>query len=308
MSYRPALRFPLTVLCAGIAFATFSPAPIRSAEPMKLLFTSKQSGDLELYVANADGTDPKNLTNHPSNDVCGAWSPDGKQITFFSDRGGTDDLYVMNADGSQVRQLTSGPGRETAPTWSADGKKIAFVQGGTPLETAEICVVSATGGDPINLTNNNVFDGDLAWSPDGKQILFASTRDGQGRDFSLYLMNTDGTNPHAVPGRKDPRKGLTFPDWFPDGKRIVFADHSEDALELFAGDLDGENRKQLTKMKGYNIYPSCSPDGKQIAFYHWDDDTKPGSLWVVDSEGNAQSQLVEEIGPFFIGRPDWKPQ
>jgi TolB protein len=46
---------------------------------------------------NADGSEPKNLTNHPAQDNYATWSPDGKKIAFVSNRIGGHDVYVMEA-------------------------------------------------------------------------------------------------------------------------------------------------------------------------------------------------------------------
>jgi len=59
--------------------------------------------DHKIYVMNADGTNPRNLSNHPGDDMKPAWSPDGKHIAFISERmenAFIGAIYIMNADGS----------------------------------------------------------------------------------------------------------------------------------------------------------------------------------------------------------------
>ena len=53
----------------------------------------------------------------------------------------------------------------------------------------EIYVMTADGGNVIQLTNNEAFDEGPAWSPDGTKIAFDSNRDG---DFEIYVMTADG--------------------------------------------------------------------------------------------------------------------
>ena len=80
----------------------------------------------EVFVANADGTEVKNLSNHPAFDGWPAWSPDGTKIAFASNRNSSYQIFVMNSDGSDVRLLANTEGRGTAPKWSSDGKRVYF--------------------------------------------------------------------------------------------------------------------------------------------------------------------------------------
>ena len=80
----------------------------------------------EVFVANADGTDARNLTNHPAFDGWPAWSPDGTRIAFASNRNSSYQIFIMNTDGSDVRLLANTEGRATAPQWGRDGARIYF--------------------------------------------------------------------------------------------------------------------------------------------------------------------------------------
>jgi TolB protein len=75
----------------------------------------------EVFVANADGTEARNLTNDPAFDGWPAWSPDGTKIAFASNRRGSYEVYIMNPDGSEVRKVANNEGRATAPQWTRDG-------------------------------------------------------------------------------------------------------------------------------------------------------------------------------------------
>jgi TolB protein len=80
----------------------------------------------EVFVANADGSGARNLTNHPAFDGWPAWSPDGTRIAFASNRNFSYQIFTMNADGSDVRLLANTEGRATAPQWGRDGARIYF--------------------------------------------------------------------------------------------------------------------------------------------------------------------------------------
>ena len=78
----------------------------------------------DIYVANADGTDQRRLSEGGTINIATGWGPDGR-ILFHSDRDGDFDIYSMRADGGDVRQLTNDPADDTWPAWAADGR-IAF--------------------------------------------------------------------------------------------------------------------------------------------------------------------------------------
>jgi TolB protein len=80
----------------------------------------------EVFVANADGSNARNLTNHPAFDGWPAWSPDGTLIAFASNRNGRYQIFIMKPDGTDVRLVANTEGRATVPRWSPDGKTIYF--------------------------------------------------------------------------------------------------------------------------------------------------------------------------------------
>ena len=104
-------------------------APAWSRDGRTIVFVSWRDGNGEVYAMDADGSEPRNLTQDPAKDVRPAWSPDGRRIAFVSRRDGNSEVYVMNADGSGKRNLTRDRASDDYPTWSPDGRRIAFLRG-----------------------------------------------------------------------------------------------------------------------------------------------------------------------------------
>jgi dipeptidyl aminopeptidase/acylaminoacyl peptidase len=101
--------------------------PAWSPDGRKIAFVSDRDGNREIYVANADGSSPRRMTDNPATDQFPAWSPHGSKIAFVSDRDGNEEIYVMSgSDGSGQTNLTADPAADRYPTWSPDGGKIAF--------------------------------------------------------------------------------------------------------------------------------------------------------------------------------------
>jgi TolB protein len=107
--------------------------PTWSPDGSKLAFVSIRNNFAQIYVVNADGSKPANLTDNGYDNAMPAWSPDGRQIAFVSNRysdvvGRSEgDIYLMNTDGSGVVNLTRQPGNDDEPRWSADGKTLYYL-------------------------------------------------------------------------------------------------------------------------------------------------------------------------------------
>jgi dipeptidyl aminopeptidase/acylaminoacyl peptidase len=151
----------------GVSFVVPQVAPV-SAEAFpgangSIAFTSTRDGNDEVYVMNADGTSPINLTNNPASDDLPSWSPDGTKIAFTSERDGNREVYVMNADGTDQTRLTDNPAFDWLPSWSPDGTKIAFTSARDG--NVEVYVMNADGSGQTRLTDNPATDDLPSWQP-----------------------------------------------------------------------------------------------------------------------------------------------
>lgn len=174
----------------------------------RILFTSTRSGDLDLYLADRDGGNVKQLTSLAGYDGGAFFTPDCSKIIWRASRpeGGelTDyegllkqglvrpsklELFVMDADGGNVKQLTRHGVGSFAPYPTPDGKGVIYATNvGANAREFDLRIVRFDGGDE-RITTAPSFDGFPMFSPDGRWLVFASNRankEGE-RDTDLYL-------------------------------------------------------------------------------------------------------------------------
>ncbi|HVE58345.1 MAG TPA: hypothetical protein VNB22_16050 [Pyrinomonadaceae bacterium] len=262
----------------------------------KIAFETLRDGNFEIYVMNADGSNPVNLTNSAADDIDPAFSPDGSKIAFASSRDGNFEIYVMNADGTQQTRLTMTTASESEVAWSPDGKKIAFTSGRDGNN--EIYVMNADGTNPVNLTNNAAQDQEAAFSPDGTRIAFHSFRTGDGAE--VFVMNANGTNPVNLTNTIG---NDTEPVWHPSGNKIAFRGLRNGTIDIYLMNTDGSDQLDITPNtpSSFESQPVFNHDGTKLAFRSNRDGNN--EVYVMDPDGTSQVNLSNNAS--YDDEPSW---
>jgi TolB protein len=86
--------------------------------------------NMEVWVANADGSNARQVTSYGQANWAPAYMPDSKRIIFASNheykRGFPFNLYTINEDGTNLQKISRDKGFDAFPMFSPDGKKIVF--------------------------------------------------------------------------------------------------------------------------------------------------------------------------------------
>ncbi len=86
--------------------------------------------NMEVWVANADGSNAHQVTSYGQANWAPAFMPDSKRIIFASNheykRGFPFNLYTINEDGTNLQKISRDKGFDAFPMFSPNGKKIVF--------------------------------------------------------------------------------------------------------------------------------------------------------------------------------------
>jgi serine/threonine protein kinase len=174
--------------------------PSYSPDGRRVAFGSTRSGDTrELWIANADGTNPIQMTHGPGTGVGSPrWSPDGARIVYDSrNDGGTRDLWIVDVSGGAPRRLTYGPANNGVACWSRDNRWVYYR--GLDGLGSDMWRVPADGGKPERVTDNARrgprFTADrCSVSFDGRTLYYKQA----GGDAPLIAHPLDGSPERAV--------------------------------------------------------------------------------------------------------------
>ena len=194
----------------------------------------------DMFTANPDGSNLKQLTTTPGYDAEATISLDGKKIVFTSMRNGDLDIYTMDADGRHAKQLTHELGYDGGPFFSPDGKWIVYrayhpasekeiteykdllAQNLIRPTSLELWIMKANGKHKRQITHLGAASFAPSFSHSGKRIIFSSNLGSTGGmgNFELYVVNVNGKHLEQItysPGFDG------FPMFSPDGKKLVWA-------------------------------------------------------------------------------------
>ena len=222
--------------------------PLASPDGRWIAFQSNRDGDFEIYVANRQGGQLRQLTRNGVWDRLPAWSSDGNWIVYSSDVRGdeTFDLYRVRPDGTAPQPLYSDGWRNSHARYHPGGDAIVLTAGRVVRDARswELRWLELPGGASRLLTENDVRDASPVFSPDGQRVLYVTTVGGARALASMNLDGGDRAVLYTGPG------SVWAASYSPDGRYIVVTATLDGRDQLFLTDAQGRNAQQITTAGG----------------------------------------------------------
>jgi len=234
-------------------------APQPSPDGKKLAFDSGTTAGGDIWVSNADGSNPKQLTNTGH---CGVprWSPDNRWIAFDTDgRTGHSAIVIAEPATGFLREVVKDQWNNDVPSWSRDGKWIYFASnrdaGG---EQDQVWKISTdTNSQLVQLTRHDGFSG--YESADGQTFYYSKNR---YENPEIWQVPTAGGDEKRVSSLVRPS---TWANWSVTQQGILFlSEYTGRASTLESFDFATQGVRPLRTLENASFWLSSSLDGNSI--------------------------------------------
>jgi TolB protein len=282
----------------------------RSFLTKKIAFVAAPPGKTtrELFVADWDGENREQLTQHNTIVLSPAWSPDGKKVAYTAylqraiSKMRNADLMVLDLETRKAKMTSYRKGINSGAYF--DSLSSLYLTISTD-SNPDIYRVDLEGNILTRVTNGplGAINVEPALSPNKELLAFSSDRSGRPM---IFISEPDGSNPRR----------LTFagsfnaaPSWFPDSKHLAFAGWIDKAFDIYTIDIQGAEIRRITKANKPNgkqashENPAVSPDGRVILYTS--NRTGKNQLYMSLADGSEEWAITNDRWEYY--QPKWAP-
>ncbi|MYH74070.1 MAG: hypothetical protein F4155_04630 [Acidimicrobiales bacterium] len=219
-----------------------------------------------IWIANADGSDPVQLTDGMVRDLSPVWSPDGATFAFVSkrqqevrtSRGGTafwtagTSIVTMDRDGDIQTSFDAGAVAGTRLAWSRDGSQVAYVR------ASALTLSSPDGATRRILLRGADSRGGLSWSPDGRRIAYVRYDHTRPSQRLVMVAETEGFRQELV---AEVTGRVSALDWSPDGQLLLYSVRDGNDRRVYVAGASGTSLAWAADCwrRGTNRYATGPP-------------------------------------------------
>jgi dipeptidyl aminopeptidase/acylaminoacyl peptidase len=199
-------------------------SPALSPKGDRLAFLTNITGTPQVWMINAQGGWPEQMTFYSDRVDFVRWSPDGSALVFAKSRGGDENaqLFLLSPDGSEIKALTNAPTvRHNFGSWSHDGRKISYSSNKRNKDYFDVYVMDVSTGREELVYQQDGSNDVEAWSFDDRYLIVSHANEGLSLDNDLYLVDTETKQAtHLTPHEGAAQFGDVF--FAPNGHSIFF--------------------------------------------------------------------------------------
>jgi len=261
----------------------------------RMLMVGNRTGQKEVYLADADGSNLKQLTSDRTVSVAPTWGPKGDRFAYTSFLKQFPDVYLVNLGSGHRERVASYPGLNTGAAIAPNGQDIALIlsKDGNP----ELYVKNLKGGALTRLTQTrNAAEASPCWSPDGNQIAYVSDQSGRPQ---VYVVSRTGGAPRRLTTRGSEN---VAPDWGPNNL-IAYSSRVGGQYAVCVTDPGGSQVKQLPLDRADYEDPSWAPDGRHVACTRTE--RYQARVYILDTLGDPPVAFTDYPGDWYS--PAWSP-
>jgi len=256
----------------------------------------------EIFVANADGTNPRKVSTVSGLASRMRFSPDATRLRFTLQDSASRSIWEVHVDGSGLCPLLPGwhtPPAECCGEWSSDGRYYFFVSDSSGISNIfalrEQRRFFTRRSEPLQLTTGPLSLPFFVPSPDNKKI-FAD-----GQSLRGELVRYDNHHHQFLPFFAGIWAGEM--DFSGDGKWVAYVSYEDHSL--WRARVDGSERLQLTSPPVYAFLPRWSPDGTRIVYTDFQSGPGPVKIFLVSANGGKPQRMFTESQDQID--PSWSP-
>ncbi len=250
----------------------------------KIAFVSNRTGRKEIYTADYDGSNGRQLTHDNGISVSPSLSPSAREVAYTGYLSGYADIYLIDLVSGARQRLVKFPGTNSGPRFSPDGNRLACTlsKDGRP----GLYVVGVHGGVQ-RLTRTRGAESCGTWSPNGAELIYSSDENGSPQLYRISAFGGAGRLVSTGFGY------ATEPNWSPDGQHVAFNVRSGGAFAIAVLDLGSGSSHVVAQ--GEN--PVWGPDSRHLLF------STHNALVLFDVPSGKSIPVVSGLGE--VTEPTW---
>lgn len=231
---------------------------------------SDPHGHEKIMISGRDGKGAREAVRRLPSDRTISWSPDGGRIYFSQAEiyRGFDiyqDLYSYDLKKGRLKRLTHGL-RIKEPDVSLQEKRLAVIVNEKGNQNLAVLEFGGDGYRVNPLTDYRQFRlSNPRWSPENNHIVY-SLKDNNGKS-SIRIYNVNEKKETVL---FENYNNNVYPAWSPDGRYIIYSSDETGVFNIFAYDIEGGRRYQITHVQGGLFQADISPDSKEMVFSSYD--------------------------------------